>query len=198
MYKDGFVAAIMNTGEYRPHFAAPSFELAGKAFVFGFVTKDDCKLAFDGTTLEHNGKKYDYTCVKCEDKAYLVGFDGKSLFIDTAANRAVLVSGDKLLVSGAEDDKEKSALTEELAGWKTSLCFAPGLSVTCEFGKGTISYEGGKLDTECVKVRDAMYIVKAATADGSLTLVLDTSRFLFYGFLDGKTGVGGYIENFLD
>lgn len=185
----------MGTGDDLAYTAPPCFELAGKSFALHFEEKNVCELMIGENTLQFCGETFDCTCTKCSEKAYLIGFGNGTILLDTATGRAALALADRLSFGGSAENETTFAATDELADWKAVLCFAPGRSVPCEFGKSCIRFEGGELGVEYAKAGDAMYLVSASTSDGRLVLVFDTTRFLFYGFLAGKTGLGGYIEN---
>jgi hypothetical protein len=195
MYNDKFVSLIMSTGDYLPYAAPFCFEMAGKSCALHFEGKSVCELNIGASTLEFCGETFDCTCTKCSENVYLIGFDNGGIFLDAATGRAALAFADRLSFGGTSVNETVHTATDDLAGWKAALCFAPGLSVTCKFGKSCIRFEGGELDAEYVKAGDTMYLVSASTSDGRLVLVFDTARFLFYGFLAGKTGLGGYIES---
>ncbi len=110
--------------------------------------------------------------IKCGEALYLSGKGGKNLFYH----------------GGMTFAPETLPLTDELSGWTAELAMAPALVLPCDFGDGTASIEGGRL--ECRKLGEKLYVL---TAEGSVIL-LDTSRFLLYGFVGGKAA-GGYIRN---
>ena len=179
---------ITGRTEVRTYQEPDCFELSGEEFQVRLLGLGFCEMKVKLHTLSFCGREYDYHCVKCEDAAYLLGFDGKTLYYDADSKKAVLADGDKLYLSD-EDAGENG-----LVNWETNLTFAAGHTLLCRFDEKEITVGGSKWPARYVKLTDDLYFVKADTADGCMVMVLDIARFLMVGGLNGALKMGGYIE----
>ena len=143
------------------------FELAGE------------KVEADGVTWNLDGMP----CIKCEEDAYLIQTEGDCVFYDRAAGEAFLASK----TAGVP-------YCEDLDGWTAELAYAPLTVAVCDFEKGGICVDEEKLPIFCRKLREKLYLISAETENGKAALVVDLSRFLFYGVVCGKR-LSGYFKN---
>ena len=109
----------------------------------------------------------------------------EGVYLNVSGSGWTLRSGEGAVLVG---DLETSA---DLAGWSAELTFAPGKSMFCEFGEGSISCGGEALAAVISKLGDDLYL--AAAEDGAFAMVLDMARFLFYGALNDVC-FGGYMS----
>ena len=80
----------------------------------------------------------------------------------------------------------------DLSGWHAELAFAPGYVLPCDFADDAVSLGGDSLPVSVGLIRPSFYLVTGKAEP--LILVLDVSRFLFYGCVQGER-VGGYVKN---
>ena len=164
------------------------FELSGEDFFLELPGLGRCEVHVKRHVLSFCGKEYDYHCVKCEDAAYLLGFDGKALYYDAESKKAVLADGKDLFVS--EPDAGENALLR----WEVNLTFAAGYTLLCRFGAETLAIGEDSFPVRYARLTDDLYFVQADTPDGCLVMVLDIARFLMVGALNGALTLGGYLE----
>ena len=191
MYNDKFVSLVAGEIDKRPYSAPPCFELVGKRFSVDFIDRGLCELVVNEETLEFCGESFDYSCVKCKEDVYLLGFGGGCLVLDISSGAAVLIDG-----SGTFFSKTGNVgYTTDLEGWKCRACFRPGLELDFQLEEESIICGEDKRDVDYISVDDSLYIVSANTTDGIVTIVIDLARFLFYGSIADRLILGGYIEN---
>jgi len=189
MYKDKFISLIMGNGDFRPYGTPNCFELASEDFALNFGSTV-CRFGEDTITLD--GKSYGYTCAKCDDNTYLVGFDKGAIFLDKATGCAALYVDGKLQLCGLSESEASAA---KLAGCTARLNFAQGVAVVCKFGEKDIKFDGGSIAVESGKLGEDVYFVGADTEDGCVALLFNTARFQFCGYLAGeKDALGGYLS----
>lgn len=164
------------------------YELSGEEFQVNLLGLGLCEMKVKRHTLSFCGREYDYHCVKCEDAAYLLAFNGKFLFYDAETGKAVLADGEKLYVS------EEDAGENGLKNWEVNLTFAAFHTALCRFDEKELTIGENKWPARYVKLTDDLYFVKADTADGCLVMVLDIARFLMVGGLKDNLRMGGYLE----
>ena len=104
-------------------------------------------------------------------------------------------NGFRLLDRKAGNEYSKDRLPPPdpaLDGWHAELAFAPGYVLPCDFKGDTVSLSGESIPVSVGRIRSSFYLL---TGDAeTLVLVLDVSRFLFYGTVHGER-VGGYVKN---
>lgn len=125
-------------------------------------------------------------CLECKDISGTYSMKcAEGVYLNVSGNGWELFSGDSAL------SVEELTASSDLDGWSAQLVFAPGKSISCEFGNNSISSDGESLETVISKVGEDLYLVH--TKDGAFIMALDIQRFLFYGAWKDAC-FGGYVS----
>lgn len=178
---------ITGRGNVRTYREPDCYELNGLDFQVDLKGLGLCALHIKDHTLSFCGRETDYRCVKCEDASYLLGFDGKTLFLNAGTGEAVLADGEKLYTNAENAENP-------LLGWENNITFAAGWTLMCRFEEKELTIGEYTWPVQYVTLADSLHFVKADTQDGCLVLLLDTARFLMVGGLNGVLDMGGCLE----
>ena len=124
----------------------------------------------------------DMPCIKCEEDIFLIRTDDGALIYDKAAG------------TGFQVGKDSGPSCDDLNGWTAELAYAPLTVATCDFEDGNLCFDGEKLPISLKNLKGKLYLLSAETEAGKVALVLDISRFLFYGVVCGKL-MEGFFKN---
>ncbi len=140
--------------------------------------------------LTGGGEKKPCSAVPAEELSEFAG-----LLYTKYADRGYLVvkDGSAFLYNSEEPDPELRPLSAfpkdtGLTGFETEISFSPGVILPASFGENGLTIAEESLPASIRKAGEKlMAILFTGTED---VILFDTSRFLFYGFVDGKLILG--------